>query len=140
MNINELFESKLAEGLSLGHAQWIVGNNLLTGRKLEENQDEAEKWFLKAWDNGFPGTASTETFILRRLWQSFVAAEYSDKPRKAAILNDARVSASEEIGRIVIPSHNDAQKEWLNEKLSDLICSFRRFTTNRFVKLTITIE
>lgn len=137
--INELFQNKRAEGCSLGHAQWIVGNRYLTGRGVDMNPDEAEKWFTLAWDHHFPGTAATERFLLKRWWNAYVKTSYSNAKRLQRILGEAELTASECNAYITLNVHNDAQATWLRSKVDEITESFRKFTRGRFLGIIVTI-
>jgi len=140
MDINEYYGKLLAEGCSLGHAQWIVGNRLLTGRGVDMDLDEAEKWFTMAWDNHFPGTANTEAFLLRRWWSAFIKASYSNAKRLQRILGEAELAASESDAYITLKVDNDAQAAWLKTKFDVIIESFRDYTSGRFLNISIKIR
>ena len=140
MEINELYKRLREEGRSTGHAQWIIGNYYLTGRNVEKDPDKAEEWFLKAWDHHFPGTANTQTFILKRMWARFVAEAYAETPRMRTLLSEARISSDERHGTILICVHNDAQKEWIDNRLKERMAAFQQFTIGRFVTITINAE
>lgn len=137
--INELFQNKRAEGCSLGHAQWIVGNRYLTGRGVEMDLDEAEKWFTLAWDHHFPGTAATERFLLKRWWNAFVKASYSNAKRLQRVLGEAELTASERDAYITLKAHNDAQAAWLMTKVNEITESFRNYTSGRFFSISVKI-
>lgn len=139
MEINELYKRLREEGRSAGHAQWIIGNYYLTGRNVEKDPDKAEEWFLKAWDNNFPGTANTQAFILKRMWDKFIADTYPDTPRLLTLLSKARASSDERNGNILICVHNDAQKEWIDTKIEEINAAFQTFTSNRFRSISITV-
>lgn len=140
MDVNELYRNLREEGRSAGHAQWIIGNYYRTGRNVKRNYDKAEEWFLKAWDHKFPGTASSQAFILKRQWRRFLDAEYSQKPRLHALLAMARLSADEGKGTIALPVHNDAQKEWIDNGIEAMEAAFRTFTNSRFFSISIITE
>lgn len=121
-------------------AQWTIGNNYRTGRNVEKDQDKATEWYLKAWDNGFPGTATTQTFVLYGQWQSFVRSSYADKPRMINLLSDAMASAGEREGEIVIFARNNAQADWVIQRLEEIQEAFTAYTQGRFAKITIKIS
>ena len=140
MEINELYHKLREEGRGVGHAQWCVGNRLLTGRDVERDLDKAEEWFLKAWDHHFPGTANTQAFVLKRLWEKFIAGAYSETPRMKTLLTEANALSDEQHGTILIPVHNEAQKEWLENKIEEVAASFRQYTDGRFLSIAISTE
>lgn len=140
MEIQELYQQMRGEGRSTGHAQWCVGNRLLTGREVEKDLDKAEEWFLRAWDHHFPGTATTQTFLLKRQWDRFIAERYPEAPRMQTLLSDAKVSSDERHGTILIPVHNDAQAAWLQGRIEGLLEAFLPTTGGRFEEITLTLE
>jgi len=139
MEINELYKRLREEGRSAGHAQWIIGNYYLTGRNVEKDPDKAEEWFLKAWDHHFPGTAATERFLLKRWWNAFVKASYSNAKRLQRVLGEAELTASECNAYISLNVHNDAQATWLRSKVDEITQSFRKYTNGRFFEITVKI-
>ena len=139
MDINEYYGKLLAEGCSLGHAQWIIGNRLMTGRGVDMNLDEAEKWLTLAWDHHFPGTANTERFLLKRWWHAFVRSTYSNTKRLRRILGEAGLSASERNAYITLKVHNDAQAAWIKAKADEITESFGNYTNGRFFEITVKI-
>ena len=140
MEIEYIYHQLRKAGRSAGHAQWIIGNYYYSGRNLGQDPEKAEEWFLKAWDNNFPGTANTQAFILKRLWDKFVAETYPETPRMLAVLSDAKASSVEQHGTILIPIHNDAQKEWFNVRTEEIKAAFQPFTNGRFLSITICTE
>lgn len=140
MEIQELYQQMRGEGRSTGHAQWCVGNRLLTGREVEKDLDKAEEWFLRAWDHHFPGTATTQAFLLKRQWDRFIAERYPEAPRMQTLLSDAKVSSDERHGTILIPVHNDAQKAWIDARLEEMTEAFRQLTRDRFMSTVIITE
>ena len=138
-DIYKIFQDKRAEGCSLGHAQWIVGNRLFTGRGVDMNLDEAEKWFTLAWDNHFPGTAVTETFLLKRWWHAFVKSYYSHTKRLQRILIEASLAVNERDAYITLKAYNDAQAAWLMSKVQGIADSFKDYTKGRFLSITIKV-
>lgn len=137
MEINELYRKLREEGRGVGHAQWCVGNRLLAGRDVERDLNKAEEWFLKAWDHQFPGTANTQAFVLRRQWEKFIAGAYFETPRMKALLAKANALSDEQHGIIIIPVHNDAQKEWIDNRIEEVAAAFRQFTNGRFLSISI---
>ena len=140
MEINELFRRLREEGRSAGHAKWIIGNYYLTGRNVEKDPDKAEEWFLKAWDHHFPGTANTQAFILKRMWDKFIADTYPETPRLLGLLSKARASSDERNGTILICVHNDAQKEWIDNIVEEMMAAFQQFASSRFMSVSIRTE
>lgn len=140
MDINELFQKKLAEGCGLGHAQWIYARHHLDGDSAPKDLDVAEEWFGRAWQNHFPGTANTQRFLLQRKWHRFVNSECSSQPRLRDILLGADLSASEEIAHVTLHPHNDAQATWLRGHVEEIAESFRAFNDNPFSNINITIQ
>lgn len=140
MDINEYYRKLLAEGCSLGHAQWIYARHHLEGIDAPKDPDIAEAWFDRAWRNGFPGTASTQTFQLQRKWARFVDYTYARRPRLRALLKEAELKASEQVAHITFHPHNDAQSAWLKEKSGEIMESFRKFSFGRFVDTIVRIE
>ncbi len=140
MDINELFQKKLAEGCSLGHAQWIYARHHLAGEDAPKDLDIAEEWFGRAWRNHFPGTANTQRFLLQRKWPRFVNAEYASRPRLRDILLGADLSASEEAAHITLHARNDAQAAWLREQVGEIAESFRTYKDNPFSDISIAIQ
>lgn len=141
MEINELYHKLREEGHhGVVHAQWCVGHHCLQGKDVEKDLDKAEEWLLKAWDNKFPGTANTQAFILKRQWEKFIAETYSEIPRMLAALSDAKASSDEQHGAILIPVHNDAQKEWIYARIEEIKAAFQQFTNGRFLSITINAE
>jgi len=132
MNSDTIYKEALNNGFSIGHAQFIIGNHYLKGKDVAADPDKAEEWFTKAWDNQFPGTASTQTFLLRRWWTAFKIAKMTDRPRLQNLLDDAMVSASEREAHIIIVTHNDAQAKWFDEHVDSLKESFDKYTRGRF--------
>ena len=128
MDINELYRKQREEGRSVGLAQWCVGLRCLRGNEVKRDLDKAEEWFLKAWDHDFPGTANTQAFILKRLWDKFVAGAYPETPRMSALLSEVKVSSDERQGTIRIHVHNDARKEWIDTRIEKMKAAFRQFT------------
>lgn len=139
MEINELYKRLREEGRSAGHAQWIIGNYYLTGRNVEKDPDKAEEWFLKAWDHHFPGTANTQAFVLKRQWDKFIAETYPESPRMLVVLSDAKASSDERHGTLLIPVHNDAQKEWIDTRIEQIKTAFQPFSGDRFRSISITV-
>ena len=137
MEINELYHKLREEGRSIGHAQWCVGLRCLRGNEVKRDLDKAEEWFLKAWDHKFPGTAMTQAFVLRRQWEKFISESFHETPRMKALLTDANALSDEQHGTILIPVHNDAQKEWLDNRIEEVAASFRQFTNGLFLSITI---
>ena len=137
MNAEELYRNYREKGRGVGHAQWCVGNRLLAGRDVERDLGKAEEWFLKAWDHNFPGTANTQAFVLRRQWERFISEAYQETPRMKVLLTEANTLSDEQHGTILIPVHNDAQKEWLDERIEEVAASFRQFTNGRFLSISI---
>ena len=140
MEIKYIYHQLRKEGRSAGHAQWVIGNYYFSGRNLGQDPEKAEEWFLKAWDNKFPGTANTQAFILKRMWDKFIAESYSETPRMLAVLADAKASSNERHGTILIPVHNDAQKEWIDTRIEEMSEAFLQFLNARFVGITISTE
>lgn len=140
MEINELYRKLREEGRGVGHAQWCVGLRCLRGNEVKRDLNKAEEWFLKAWDHHFPGTANTQTFILKRMWARFVAEAYAETPRMRTLLSEAKISSDEQHGTILICVHNDAQKEWIDNRLKERMAAFQQFTIGRFVSITINAE
>lgn len=139
MEIKYLYHQLRQEGRSAGHAQWIIGNYYYSGRNLGQDPEKAEEWFLKAWDNKFPGTAKTQAFILKRMWDKFIAEDYSESPRMLAVLSDAKASSDERHGTILLPVQNDAQKEWIDARNEEIKAAFHQFTGDRFLSISITV-
>lgn len=139
MNIEEYYKQLLDEGCSLGRAQWIYANHYRKGIDTPINLDIAEAWFIRAWRNSFPGTASTQTFVLERKWYDFVRQSYTRQPRLKEILEKAKLSASEETAHITLETHNDAQKEWLKEQIDEIKEAFNKFTFKLFSDVIITL-
>ena len=140
MDINELFQKKLAEGCSLGPAQWIYARHHLDGDGAPKDLDIAEEWFDLAWRNRFPGTANTQRFLLQRKWPRFVNSACDSQPRLRDILLGADLSASEEVAHITLHPHNDAQAAWLGKHVEEIADSFRAFGDNPFSDINITIQ
>ena len=140
MEIIELYRKLREEGRSVGHAQWCVGMHCFKGQGMEQDLDKAEEWFLRAWDHRFPGTANTQAFILKRMWDKFIAGAYPESPRMLALLSEARASSDERRGTILICVHNDAQKEWINDRIEEMIAAFHQFTSSRFLSVSIRNE
>ena len=140
MDINELFQKKLAEGCSLGHAQWIVGSRLMDGRGVEKSCEKAEGWLLLAWDNGFPGTARTEAFLLRRIWDRLLDSRFEERPRLRALLKDAVIEAGEKKGCITVHTANDAKAQWLHGRLDDLPEALLALSGGRFQEISVREE
>lgn len=138
-DINKIFQEKRAEGCSPGHAQWIVGNRLMTGRGVDTDLDEAEKWFTLAWDHHFPGTAKTEAFLLKRWWLGFVSSSYSNTKRLQQILGQAELTLSERNAYITLKAYNEAQATWLRAKVDEITEAFQHYTKGRLLKVTIQI-
>ena len=137
MEINELYHKLREKGRGIGHAQWCVGLHCLRGSEVKRDFNKAEEWFLKAWDHNFPGTANTQAFVLRRQWEKFITESYHEKPRMAALLTEANTLSDEQHGIIIIPVHNDAQKEWLDKRKQEMVVAFRQFTNDRFLSISI---
>ena len=137
MEINELYHKFRKEGRGVGHAQWCVGLRCLHGNEVKRDLDKAEEWFLKAWDNKFPGTANTQAFVLKRRWERFISAAFQETPRVKALLIGANTLSNEQHGIIIIPTHNDAQKEWLNDRIEEMVAAFRQFTNDCFISISI---
>ena len=137
MEIKYIYHQLRKEGRSAGHAQWIIGNYYYSGRNLGQDPGKAEEWFLKAWDNKFPGTANTQAFILRRQWERFISEAYHETPRMMTLLTEANTLSDEQHGTILIPVHNDAQKEWLDNRIEEMAAAFQPFTNGRFLRITI---
>lgn len=140
MEIKEIYRNLREEGHSAGHAQWIIGNYYRTGRNVEQDLDKAEEWFLKAWDHHFPGTANTQAFILKRMWDKFIADTYLETPRMLDLLSEAQASSDERQGTILICVDNDAQKEWISNRVEVMTATFQQFTNGRFVNIIINVE
>ena len=140
MDIKEIYLQVLRNGGSLARAEFAVGNHYLKGKDVEQDLDEAEAWLLKAWDDGFPGTAATEAFILRRFWDRFLEFRYAESPRLRALLKEARIEVDERKGSVIIPVHNDAQARWLEGPLEDMSASLLHFTGGRFCKISVQVE
>ena len=139
MDINEYYKNLLAEGCSLGHAQWIYARHHLEGIDAQKDPDIAEAWFDRAWGNVFPGTAKTQTFLLCRKWSRFVDFKYGRQPRLRAMLKEAELKASEQFASITLHPYNDAQVAWLKERTAEITASFQKFTYGRFLGIGITI-
>lgn len=137
MEINELYHKLREEGRGVGHAQWCVGLRYLRGNEVKRDHNKAEEWLLKAWDHKFPGTANTQAFVLRRQWERFISETYPKTPRMKALLTEANTLSDEQHGTILIPVHNDAQKEWLDNRIEEMAASFRQFTNGLFLSITI---
>ena len=137
MEINELYRKLREEGRGVGHAQWCVGLRCLRGNEVKRDLNKAEEWFLKAWDHHFPGTANTQAFVLRRQWEKFITETYHEAPRMATLLTEANTLSDEQHGTILIPVHNDAQKEWLDNRIEEVAAAFRQFTNGRFLSISI---
>ena len=137
MEINELYRKLREEGRGVGHAQWCVGLRCLRGNEVKRDLEKAEEWFLKAWDHKFPGTAKTQAFVLRRQWEKYIAEAYRETPRMKALLMEANTLSDEQHGAILIPVHNDAQKEWLDSRIEEMAAAFRQFTNGRFLSISI---
>lgn len=101
MNINEIYEKEKKER-GLGFAQWIVGRHYMNGIGVPQDNDSAEAWFLRAWKNGFPGTAYTQTFVLKAKWNSFLQRTYTEKPRLKAVLEGATLSSGDQMANIAV--------------------------------------
>ena len=136
MGINELYHILREEGRGVGHAQWCVGLHCLRGNEVKRDLNKAEEWFLKAWDHKFPGTAKTQAFVLRRQWERFMTEAYKETPRMKALLIGANTMSDEQHGTILIPVHNDAQKEWLEKRIEEVAAAFRQFTNGRFLSIS----
>lgn len=139
MEAIELYMMERANGMPVGRAQWIVGNRLLRGFQVEKNEDEAEKWFLRAWDNRFPGTANTQAFVLTRKWLRYINAKFSKTPRLLSLLTKASISSDEKNGTILLPVFNDAQEKWIDSKLQEIRDSFRGYTEGYYSNITIDV-
>ena len=137
MEINELYHKLREEGRGVGHAQWCVGLRYLRGNEVKRDLNKAEEWFLKAWAHSFPGTAKTQAFVLRRQWERFISEAYHEKPRMKALLTEANSLSDEQHATILIPVHNDSQKEWLDNGIEEVAASFRQFTNGRFLNISI---
>ena len=137
MEINELYHKLREEGRGIGHAQWCVGLHCLHGNEVKRDLKKAEERFLKAWDHHFPGTANTQAFVLRRLWERFISETYQETPRMKVLLTEANTLSDEQHGIILIPVHNDAQKEWLDKRNEEMVVAFRQFTNGRFLSISI---
>ena len=140
METEYLYHQLRKEGRSAGLAQWVIGDYYYSGRNLGQDLEKAEEWFLKAWDNRFPGTAKTQAFILKRLWDKYIAETYSENSRMFAVLSVAKSSSDERHGTILIPVHNDAQKEWIDTRIEEMKAAFQQFTNGRFLSVTISTE
>ena len=137
MEINELYHKLREEGRGIGHSQWCVGLRCLRGNEVKRDLNKAEEWFLKAWDHNFPGTAMTQAFVLRRQWEKFISEAYRETPRLKALLTDANTLSDEQHATILIPVHNDSQKEWLDSRIEEVAAAFRQFTNKRFLSISI---
>ena len=137
MEIKHIYHQLRNEGRSAGHAQWIIGNYYYSGHNLGQNLEKAEEWLLKAWDNGFPGTAKTQAFVLKRQWDRFIVETYSETPRIQALLSKANASSDEQNGTILIPVHSDAQKEWLDSRIEEMVAAFRKYINGRYLSISI---
>ena len=74
------------------------------------------------------------------MWARFVAEAYAETPRMRTLLSEAKISSDEQHGTILICVHNDAQKEWIDNRLKERMAAFQQFTISRFVSITINAE
>lgn len=140
MDIQEIYKKAKKEG-SIGRALWIVGLHYMRGEDVPQDNDIAEAWFVRAWSNGFPGTASTQTFVLKHNWDVFVRRYCSKEPRLKAILEEASVSAGEQKGEIVARVWNEAQALWLESRSEEIVREFdKKCLFGRFLSVSLAVE